>query len=487
MNAVTRDARLGSTIGGKYLIASFLAEGGMGTVYAAQHIIIKRRFAVKFLHAELARRRDALARFRREAEAAGALESENVAAVVDFGIATDGAPYIVMEYLEGCDLGRLLSSQGPLPVERAADLVVQACTGIQGAHAAGVIHRDLKPENLFICRRSDGTDLLKIVDFGIAKLRSGDAGEVLTGTWDVVGTAAYMSPEQARGEADLDPRTDVYALGVILYKLLSGRTPHPGDSYNAVLHHISTEEALPLACEDRELPPGLVAVVHRALARDPAERHASAQQLCAALLPWARRQRWPLLASPQGDASREPESTQAVLEPGDRGLPDGTASPVRSTPARVPRGVRRRTALYGVAGLISLAALSGIVAVAGRNPSVRQPAALESSVVAPALPAAAQPPTASSASPAAPGVAPQTVAPAPSTPARSTPAPSTPAAAPARPKAFARGAGRPPPTKGRPAQAAPEERRPAESPQTGSKPESSGMPRVKFDTKNPYD
>jgi len=218
----------------------------MGTVYAAQHIIIKRRFAVKFLHAELARRRDALARFRREAEAAGALESENVAAVVDFGIATDGAPYIVMEYLEGCDLGRLLSSQGPLPVERAADLVVQACTGIQGAHAAGVIHRDLKPENLFICRRSDGTDLLKIVDFGIAKLRSGDAGEVLTGTWDVVGTAAYMSPEQARGEADLDPRTDVYALGVILYKLLSGRTPHPGDSYNAVLHHISTEEALPL-------------------------------------------------------------------------------------------------------------------------------------------------------------------------------------------------------------------------------------------------
>lgn len=452
MNAVTRDARLGSTVGGKYLIASFLAEGGMGAVYAAQHIIIKRRFAVKFLHADLARRRDALARFRREAETAGALESENVAAVVDFGIATDGAPYIVMEYLEGCDLGRLLLLQGPLPVERAADLVVQACKGIQEAHAAGVIHRDLKPENLFVCRRSDGSDLVKIVDFGIAKLKTGDAGEVLTGTWDVVGTAAYMSPEQARGEADLDPRTDVYALGVILYKLLSGRTPHPGDSYNAVLHHISTEEAIPLACPDRELAPQLVAIVQRALARDPGARHASAQQLGAALLPWARRQEWPRVTN----------------------SPAGTAPTALSTPVRPARRVRRRSALYGGAGLVVLTAFTLVVIALGQRQSVREPEAIAPNRVA---------------ATAVPTPAPATPAPAALSPAILN---SGPMPVPTRPKVSARDTGRPPPAAGRPhpsllTERLPTEKLPSESTQAASQPESSGKARVTFDIRNPYD
>jgi serine/threonine-protein kinase len=292
-----RDKRLGSDIGGKYRIVRFLAEGGMGAVYEAFHVVVKRRFAVKFLRADLSQRRDALLRFQREAAAAGALESENIAAVVDFGIAEDGAPYIVMEYLVGCDLAGLIGSEGPLPIQRATDIVLQACFGIKEAHAASVVHRDLKPENLFLCRRSDSSDLVKILDFGIAKLQASNAGHAVTGTGGIVGTPSYMSPEQASGSSLIDERTDVYALGVILYQLLSGRTPHPGDSYNAVIYHITTQPALPLTCEGRELPEGLIKVVERTMARSPLDRPASAEELSQLLVPYAQREVWPALAS----------------------------------------------------------------------------------------------------------------------------------------------------------------------------------------------
>jgi eukaryotic-like serine/threonine-protein kinase len=294
--ASEHDERLGISLGGKYKILRFLAEGGMGSVYEAVHVVVKRRFAVKFLRADLTQRRDALLRFQREAAAAGALESENIAAVVDFGIAEDGSPYIVMEYLVGCDLAGLLNSEGPLAIERATDIVFQACLGVKEAHAAGVIHRDLKPENLFLCRRSDGSDLVKILDFGIAKLQASNAGNAVTGTGGVVGTPSYMSPEQASGSTLIDERTDVYALGVILYQLLSGRTPHPGDSYNAVIYHISTQPSLPLECEGRELPESLVEIVQRTIARSPADRPASAEELSQQLSPYARREVWPVLA-----------------------------------------------------------------------------------------------------------------------------------------------------------------------------------------------
>ena len=279
----------------------------MGTVYEALHVIVKRRFAVKFLRADLAQRRDALSRFQREAAAAGALESENIAQAVDFGIADDGAPYIVMEYLLGRDLARLLKCAGPLPVERAADIVIQACNGIQAAHAAGVIHRDLKPANLYICRRSDESDLVKIVDFGIAKLQAADPGNTITSTGGIVVTPAYMSPEQARGSSLLDERADVYALGVILYELLSGHTPHPGDSHNAVIYHISTQAALPL--EDRELPTELIAAVMRALATNSEERQASAAEFARQLAPFARREVWPI---PEESASAVFNSRESI-------------------------------------------------------------------------------------------------------------------------------------------------------------------------------
>jgi serine/threonine-protein kinase len=286
-------ARVGELVGAKYRIVRLLAEGGMGVVYEAQHTVVRRRFAVKFMRRDLAERRDILTRFQREAEAAGALESEHVAAAVDFGIAEDGAPYIVMEYLVGESLTALLGREGPLPVGRAADLVSQAGRGMEVAHAAGIIHRDLKPQNLFVCRRQDGTDLLKVLDFGVAKLQSLDELNAATRTGAVVGTVAYMSPEQARGDKVVDQRSDVYALGAVLYELCSGRKPHPGESHNAILHHIATQPAVPLESVAPELPPGFLAVVAAALATNPGARPPSAGALVEALAPSVERQVWP--------------------------------------------------------------------------------------------------------------------------------------------------------------------------------------------------
>jgi serine/threonine-protein kinase len=239
--------RTGQVLGEKYRLARLIGEGGMGAVYEAQHLVVKRRFAVKLLRPELAKNTEAIARFRREAEAAGALESEHVAAVTDFGEAPDGAPYIVMEYLVGESVAALLEREGPLPVPRAVSILLQVCRGLEVAHDAGIVHRDLKPDNLFVIKRTDGSDLVKILDFGIAKLQGGATGVQVTRTGSAPGTPHYMAPEQARGEKAIDRRTDIYALGVILYELLSGERPHPGDSYNAILAHILTKQPAPLA------------------------------------------------------------------------------------------------------------------------------------------------------------------------------------------------------------------------------------------------
>jgi predicted ATPase/tRNA A-37 threonylcarbamoyl transferase component Bud32 len=262
-------------------------------VYEAQHAGVKRRFAVKFLRADLADRRDLLARFHREAQAAGALESENIAAAIDFGILADGTPYIVMEHLIGESLGSLLAREGYLPVARAVDLCLQACRGMQAAHAAGIVHRDLKPENLFLCRREDGTDLVKVLDFGIAKLEQSELNSAATRTGTILGTPAYMSPEQARGDKSIDHRTDVYGLAAILFEMLSGKPPHPGDSHNAILHHIATQPAVSLHSAQPDLPASLADTVERALSCNRDQRHASVEELRLALEPFAKREAWP--------------------------------------------------------------------------------------------------------------------------------------------------------------------------------------------------
>jgi endoglucanase len=316
---------VGEIVGDKYRIVRFLAEGGMAAVYEARHVVVKRRFAVKFLRPDLTLQRGVLERFQREAETAGSLEKENVAAALDFGIASDGSPYIVMEFLMGATLAQILAREGRLPVGRATDLCVQACRGLGAAHGTGVIHRDLKPQNLFVCRREDGCDLLKVLDFGVAKLEEAESQGMVTRTGATLGTPYYMSPEQARGEKACDERTDVYGLGAVLYELLSGQRPHVGNSNNAVLHHIATQPAIPLGDVTGDLPPPLVEIVHRCLARDPRDRFASMNAFAEVLGPFARREPWPAPSLavtigegevPAADAPKGLPTTASTRHPG---------------------------------------------------------------------------------------------------------------------------------------------------------------------------
>ncbi len=387
-NAV--DARVGTSAGGKYRLVRLLGRGGMGAVYEAQHAVVGRRFAIKFLHPDLASNSEIVARFQREAQAAGGLENENIAAVVDAGTADDGAPFLVMEYLEGEDLAHLLVRVGPLPVPRAAYVVIQACRGLASAHERGIVHRDLKPENLFVCKRNDGSDLVKVLDFGIAKLHAGVTTTGLTHTGATMGTPSYMSLEQARGAKEVDHRTDIYALGVILYELLSGAKPHPGDSYNEILYHVITKEPAPLDIVRPGLPAGLATVVHRAMAREADERYARIGDFMEALIPFAGRAVTPLRTSP-GVTSPSPESVPSFDHP-HRPVPRADApSPLakESTDARPRRA--RAVLLSMVAALLLAAALVAWLRHDGA--SARPVPPLPPAAESPALSPAAPPPT----------------------------------------------------------------------------------------------
>ncbi|HEY4394611.1 MAG TPA: serine/threonine-protein kinase [Polyangia bacterium] len=391
MKSVPDASRVGEIVGGKYRIVRLLAKGGMGVVYEAQHTVVRRRFAIKFLRRDLAERREILTRFQREAEAAGALENENVTAAVDFGIAEDGAPYILMEYLVGESLAALLEREGRLPISRATDLVIQACAGVAAAHAAGIVHRDLKPHNLFVCRRHDGTDLLKVLDFGVAKLQVAEEASAATRTGMVLGTAAYMSPEQARGEKMVDGQTDVYALGAILYEMLSLKRPHPGDSQNAILHHIATQPAVPLESVRGELPPALVELVGRTLASNQSERPATVAALAEGLAPFARREAF---AAREESGPTRGELTSTVLADG-AGAAPASEVPSRAAstandrgPAQAPRARGRGPWLaIGAGGLLA----AGVVAVILRRPSPSRPVDSSGPAAAAPSPAAAPP------------------------------------------------------------------------------------------------
>jgi eukaryotic-like serine/threonine-protein kinase len=366
------DQRIGQVVGDKYLIRRLLGEGGMGTVYEARHQVVGRRFAIKFLRAQFAEEAQMLARFRREAQAAGALENENIAAVTDFGSATDGSPYIVMEYLDGSDLAKLLRENGPLPVGRAVGAVIQACRGLNAAHDSGIVHRDLKPENLFVCKRGDGSDLIKVLDFGIAKLRKPDVTDDLsTETGMALGTPYYMSPEHAQGSKDIDHRTDIYALGVILYELLSGRRPHDGEGYNAAIVQIATQPPTPLQSLRPDLPAPLHAVISRALARDPEQRFASAAELADALAPFVSAN-----SGPSFTVMPAPVTQMAVTQPlpaEPRGITNQlTPSPTARSSPQLQTTRRRDAWLLGLAAAMLLLA-TGIWLQRSTTHSASQP------------------------------------------------------------------------------------------------------------------
>ncbi|WP_437659549.1 serine/threonine-protein kinase [Sorangium sp. So ce1182] len=279
----------GDVLAGKYRIERVLGVGGMGVVLAAWHLVLERRVAVKFLLPEAAALPDAGARFLREARAAAALDGQHIARVIDVGTLDSGAAYMVLEYLTGDDLGHVLQTRGPLPLVEAADYLLQACEALAEAHARGIIHRDLKPKNLFLTRRPDGAPLLKVLDFGLSKfIATGDSVKEasLTATGLIMGSIHYMSPEQIRSLKYADVRTDIWALGVILYRMLTGRHPFEGDSITAVTAAIMMDTPTSILALRPDLPPAVGALVSRCLTKDPAVRVQSVTEIGRVLAPF---------------------------------------------------------------------------------------------------------------------------------------------------------------------------------------------------------
>jgi serine/threonine protein kinase len=276
----------GELVGGKYRVERLLGQGGMGTVLAARHEQLGHRVAIKLPARGSAA---AIARFLREARAAAAIESEHVARVFDAGERAPGEPYLVMERLDGDDLAAILRERGPAAPEQAVTWILQAGVGLAAAHARGIVHRDLKPANLFLARRADGTSAVKILDFGISKLRSeGGAGEdeTLTQTGQIVGSPRYMAPEQIDGAPGVDERADLWALGVILHELLCGAPPFEGRSFGELRRRITSQPPRSVRLDRPEISADLEAVILRCLDREPARRFADVADLLAALAPF---------------------------------------------------------------------------------------------------------------------------------------------------------------------------------------------------------
>ncbi len=274
---------VGTVLAGRYRIERLLGSGGMGSVYRAEHVLMRKACAVKVLHREMTQVKEVVARFEREAVAAARIEHPNVATATDFGQLEDGSFYLVLEFIEGQSLARLIAERGALPEERALTIVRQIADALNAAHAAGIVHRDLKPDNVMLVAKEGGADLIKVLDFGIAKVKlEGDkaqAEQALTRMNTVMGTPEYMAPEQARGE-EVDLRADLYTLGTILYEMLAGQSPFRHEEFVVVLTKKLTEDPPPLPAHVSQ---GTRELVERLLQRAPEDRLQSAAEIAAAV------------------------------------------------------------------------------------------------------------------------------------------------------------------------------------------------------------
>jgi serine/threonine-protein kinase len=283
--------RIGEVLAGKYRLDSLLGAGGMGVVVGATHLQLQQRIAIKFMSPLLMYSEDAVERFLREARLAARIQSEHVVRVFDVASLEDGTPYIVMEYLEGEDLRTSLQRLGRFSVPDAVDCVLQASEAIAEAHVAGVVHRDLKPGNLFACRRRDGSQLVKVLDFGVSKLlRKSELMQqhgLSTGPHVMMGSPLYSSPEQIRASNAVDARSDIWALGAILYELVSGRPPFHGATLLELCSNVMRATAPPLAAVLPGLPPEFEAVVARSLEKVRSRRFGTIAEFARALAPFA--------------------------------------------------------------------------------------------------------------------------------------------------------------------------------------------------------
>jgi serine/threonine protein kinase len=288
----TPPVAIGDVIADKYSVERAIGEGGMGVVFAARHRELDQRVAIKFLLPEIAQQGMAAERFRREARAAARIRGEHVCRVLDVGtLPGSGIPYMVMEYLEGRDLANELERRLRLPPEEAVGYILEACDAVAEAHAAGIVHRDIKPANLFLATRSDGSRHVKVLDFGVSKslLDSSSGQHALTVTSSVVGSPLYMSPEQLDSARDVDRRTDIWALGVVLYELMTGNTPFRGDSIPQLVTSVLHDEPPSFAECEVTAPDGLEVALGRALAKQRDQRYGSVAEFVSAIAPYAPR------------------------------------------------------------------------------------------------------------------------------------------------------------------------------------------------------
>ena len=352
-------ARVGQVIGGKYRVERVLGEGGMGVVLGARDLELRRRVALKLL------RKDAMAdgaaeRFLREARATAAIESPHVARVLDVGRARGGEPYLVLEHLEGEDLHARLSSGPPARIGDAVRWILEACEGLAAAHARGVVHRDLKPSNLFLARQPDGREVVKLLDFGLAK-DPDDADGCITATGAILGSPSYMSPEHLAGRR-VDVRSDIWSLGVTLYELLARALPFPGNTTPEICAAVLSSPPVPISVHRHDVPPDLDALIVWCLAKDPTKRPADVAEVAAMLEPFAE---------VPGAAARVAHTLAHATDeaPGAIGARDAPTHLVSSVDARVREGASggRAVAIGVAAAAIAACAAAVVVAIAMRR------------------------------------------------------------------------------------------------------------------------
>jgi serine/threonine-protein kinase len=378
----------GTVLLGKYRVDSILGTGGMGMVTAATHLGLDERVAIKMLRPDVIADAETCSRFLREAQAAVKLKSEHVARVADVGTLASGAPYMVMEFLEGLDLDQMLAASGPVAPELAVDFVLQGCEGLAEAHALGIVHRDLKPSNFFVTWRADGSPLVKVLDFGISKSPLG-IDLSLTQTQSMLGTPAYMSPEQMRSARRVDARTDLWSLGALLYELIEGRRPFVAESFSEMCVKVAADPPDPMVAP---MPDGLAAVILRCLEKQPDDRYQSIAELAAALARFAREPREaalrverirrtlalrPRLATPPPAATTAPPAPAPAA---------AAAAPAFEEALTVPRPPRRRLGLIlAVAALVVAAGFAvGLLATRDGAAPAAAPAAAPDAAAAPA-------------------------------------------------------------------------------------------------------
>jgi eukaryotic-like serine/threonine-protein kinase len=369
LTSVNAGLEIGSVVAGKFRIERILAEGGMGLVAAATHLQLDQTVALKFFRGDVVTTGESRLRFMREAKAAAQLKSEYVARVLDVGVTEGGAPYIVMEYLEGLGLERVIANETALDPASACEYAIQACEALSEAHARGIIHRDIKPSNLFLAERAPGWRAIKVLDFGVSKMSLAQASNITTNLNVVMGTPCYMSPEQIQSAAGVDHRTDIWSLGATLYEMLTGLPPFdPGLPILALAEEIAGKEIPSVHTLRSDVPEDLSDVVARCLLRDREQRIASAADLAAALVPFAPSraqlvaERAATLASALGAGGRLPRTiTPSANTP-------APAGPAGNLEVEVDIEVELDAESPGASALASTAAPEG--AGAGATPSL---------------------------------------------------------------------------------------------------------------------